>query len=294
MIDAGRRLFATAVGLLLSILTVNAVSADGLQHTVSAGDTLSEIAVNYGVSVEIMVEINDIADPNLIVIGDVLQIAEDAGAPAQGGTGHLVQPGDTLSHIAVRYDVSVDELKSANSLESDLIIAGSTLVVPGSNPGEAPSALTAPVVIPPPDVGPIAIPNSRPEDAEIEAMMEGLAAERGIDAGLVKSIAWIESGWDQGARSPSGAVGVMQLMPGTTAWLESTVFEQEFNEELSVYDNLKAGVYFLSYLRDHTGSDELAVAAYYQGLRVTREGTIYNETRRYVDGVMAMKARFWP
>jgi len=89
-------------------------------------------------------------------------------------------------------------------------------------------------------------------------------------------------------------VGVMQLMPGTMEWLETDIFHQELNEDVSAYDNIKAGVYLLGFLQRQTGSQELAVAAYYQGLGATQQGVMYNETRRYVEGVMAMKARFWP
>lgn len=86
----------------------------------------------------------------------------------------------------------------------------------------------------------------------------------------------------------------MQLMPGTMAWIENDILQQELNEDLSAYDNIEAGVYLLGYLQRQTGSVELAVAAYYQGLGATQQGTMYNETRRYVDGVMAIKAAYWP
>jgi soluble lytic murein transglycosylase-like protein len=77
-------------------------------------------------------------------------------------------------------------------------------------------------------------------------------------------------------------------------WLESDVFGQELNEHVSAYDNIKAGAYLLAYLQYHTGSPELAVAAYYQGLGATQQGVMYNETRRYVEGVLAIRVRYWP
>jgi soluble lytic murein transglycosylase-like protein len=83
-------------------------------------------------------------------------------------------------------------------------------------------------------------------------------------------------------------------MPGTIEWIEADILQQELNEDISAYDNIKAGVYLLGYLQRQTGSSELAVAAYYQGLGATQHGIMYNETRRYVDGVMAIKATFWP
>ena len=277
MRQTGRRVATAAVGLLFSLLTVNAVYADGVSHTVSAGESLSGIAELYGVTVEVLVEINDIADRNLIFIGDVLRIPGDASSEAGGWQSYAIQPGDTLSEIALQFDVSVDELRAANGLESDLIIAGDELLIP---------VLSATIVI--------EVPRERPQSPEIEAMIEEFAAVEGVDPGLVKALAWVESGWDQGARSPAGATGVMQLMPDTVGWLENDIFGQELNEDISVYDNIKAGVRYLRILQQQTGSAELAVAAYYQGPGVTQQGIIYGETQQYVDAVLAIKARFWP
>jgi LysM repeat protein/ethanolamine utilization microcompartment shell protein EutS len=296
MPHAGRRLIATAVGLLLSVLTVSAVAADGLHHTVRAGDTLSGIANEYGITIEILTGINGIADPNLIIVGDVLNLPGGSPAtPAPGGALYVIQPGDTLSHIAVRFDITVAELKSANGLDSDLIIAGHELVIPGHS-----SLEPAPVSVPPAPpafempTAPIDVPLQRPHSPEIEAMVNELAPDAGVDPGIAKSIAWVESGFDQGVQSHAGAIGVMQLMPGTIEWIEDDILQQELNEDVSAYDNIKAGVYLLGYLQRQTGSAELAVAAYYQGLGATQQGIMYNETRRYVDGVMAIKATFWP
>jgi LysM repeat protein len=277
MRQTGRRVATAAVGLLFSLLTVNAVYADGVSHTVRAGESLSGIAELYGVTVEVLVEINDIADRNLIFIGDVLHIPGDASSEAGGWQSYAIQPGDTLSEIALQFDVSVDELRAANGLESDLIIAGDELLIP---------VLSATIVI--------EVPRDRPQSPEIEAMIEEFAAVEGVDPGLVKALAWVESGWDQGARSPAGATGVMQLMPDTVGWLENDVFGQELNEDISVYDNIKAGVRYFRILQQQTGSAELAVVAYYQGPGVTQQGIIYGETQQYVDAVLAIKARFWP
>jgi LysM repeat protein len=283
------RLGAIAAALLFSLVTVNAGFGERIQHTVRPGETLSGISGAYGISVEILVEINEIADPNLIIVGEVLNVGSHS-TPAHDAAGnYVIQSGDTLSHIALHFDVTVDDLKAANGLDSDLIIAGDTLLIPGLV--AAPPAPEPEFVMP---TTPIEPPRERPQSPEIEGLIDELAAAEGIEPGLVKSIAWLESGWNQGARSHAGAVGIMQLMPGTTAWLESDFFGQDLNDETSVYDNIKLGVYYLSLLEYETGSQELAVAAYYQGLGVTQQGVMYNETRRYVDGVMAVKARYWP
>jgi len=58
-----------------------------------------------------------------------------------GGTTYRIQRGDTLSEIAAAHGVTVSELKAANRLNSDRIVAGRTLVIPS-----APLAALAPVI----------------------------------------------------------------------------------------------------------------------------------------------------
>jgi LysM repeat protein len=283
MHKAGGRLVAFAVGLLFSLVSVSAVPT----HTVRPGDTLSEVAELYGLTVQVLVDANGIADPNFIRAGDVLKIPGESGEPQPAHT-YVVEEGDTLSHIAVRFDTTVDAIKKANGLESDLIVIGRSLSIPGAAP---PVTASPPPVV---EVPELEIPVVRPYDPALEAIFDELAAAEGVDAGTVKAIAWLESGWDQGARSPSGATGVMQIMPGTVAWLETRVFGQDLNEEGSAYDNVKAGVRYLRLMQDQTGSPQMAVVAYYQGPGVTAHGILYQETQRYVDAVNATRARFWP
>ena len=47
-----------------------------------------------------------------------------------GGREYTVKPGDTLVGIARRYDVSLDSLRNANGLNSDLLPVGRTLLIP--------------------------------------------------------------------------------------------------------------------------------------------------------------------
>jgi soluble lytic murein transglycosylase-like protein len=63
--------------------------------------------------------------------------------------------------------------------------------------------------------------------------------------------------------SSTGAIGVMQLQPATTAWLETEVFGHELNESESIYDNVKGGIRLYRILLDETGDQELAIMAYY-------------------------------
>ena len=51
-----------------------AIAASAVRHTVAAGESLSTIAQQYGVSTAALMDFNDITDPNKILVGQVLLI----------------------------------------------------------------------------------------------------------------------------------------------------------------------------------------------------------------------------
>ena len=146
-------------------------------------------------------------------------------------------------------------------------------------------ALTIPIVESPP---------VRPVSPRIEALLEEFAAVEGLEPGLVKAIAYIESGWQPDAVSSIGAMGVMQIVPSTGYWIETELFGYDLDIETSAYDNIKAGARYLRVLLDLTGDMDQAVAAYYQGYSALSLGVIYEDTIQYVATVNATKEQFWP
>lgn len=105
----------------------------GIVHVVQSGESLSTIAVTYGVSV------NDIAAANGMSANDVLRIGQELIIPgitardaavAQGNV-HIVQAGESLFGIAVLYNVTVEEIIAANELVNpDALVVGQELIIP--------------------------------------------------------------------------------------------------------------------------------------------------------------------
>jgi LysM repeat protein len=262
-------------------------------HTVEPGDSLTYIANLYSVAIDELVQLNHIANPDLIFSGQPLEIpgGVDSSSSSSTDTGqtYTIQAGDTLSVIASNYGVSIDDLAQANGIDDpSFIVEGETLVIPGPPPA-APPPDAVPYVPPPLQFPPM------PYDPEIEGIIEEMAAAYGVDPNLVKAVATIESGWNETAVSYTDARGVMQIMPGTAQYLEDEVFGYDLNYDTSAYDNIKMGTKYLSLLLDYNHGDEhLAVASYYQGLAPTQAGVFYPDTTDYVNMIFRVRDTYWP
>ncbi|HEY7504037.1 MAG TPA: LysM peptidoglycan-binding domain-containing protein [Gemmatimonadales bacterium] len=100
-------------------------------HRVRWGETLSEIADEYGVSQRDLRAWNNLDAKGSIRAGQRLRVAQP-GAKASSARTHLVRRGDTLSGLAKRYGVSVSELRRANGMsERETLKAGESLKIPG-------------------------------------------------------------------------------------------------------------------------------------------------------------------
>ena len=109
--------------------------ADADTYTVKKGDTLWDIAVNNGTTVEQLMQDNNLTS-SLIFPGDKVAQAKEQGY-------YTVVLGDTLGKVADRFGVSVDELVKLNNLSNpNLIYVGTVLKV------DAGAAKTAEVTVP--------------------------------------------------------------------------------------------------------------------------------------------------
>jgi LysM repeat protein len=260
-----------AIGVLPQA-TAATVRADS--HLVQPGETLSEIAESYGVPLSELAGVNDIADPDVIVAGTALFIPDGEEAPAaSNGTAaapngtYRVEAGDTLEGIAATFDTSVASLLAANPevADPDLIVAGQVLDIPSG------SAVAA-------------------GNGSVAALLRGTALDYGLDPTLVQAVAWQESGWRQGVVSPAGAVGIMQLLPETGAWIAQDLVGAPLDITDSASDNLIAGVALLSWLLDRTGNMDLALAYYVQGQGSVARNGIYPETWDYIASVDTIRS----
>jgi LysM repeat protein len=143
-----RTMIATTIAVLTLLVGVSASLAAGfLTHRVQSGDTLSELALDYGLTVEELAALNDIDDPDLIIVDDDLLIRplQDGDDLSQATETHIVMSGDTLSGIALSLGVSVEALAAANGLANpDLIVTGDLLRVPMFDGSPAPATVEAP------------------------------------------------------------------------------------------------------------------------------------------------------
>ena len=98
-------------------------NTESLEYTVQRGDTLSAIARRYGTTVQELVKINSIQNPNLIYPGEKLRILTNSTIPGneERGTGSIiytVKRGNTLSQIAREYRVSVEHIVELNYIQN--------------------------------------------------------------------------------------------------------------------------------------------------------------------------------
>jgi peptidoglycan hydrolase-like protein with peptidoglycan-binding domain len=181
---------------------------------------------------------------------------------------HRISPGETLTAISRRYGVSVDSIARANRVDPRrFIIVGAQLRIPGA---AARMAMTQPFAV--------------------RAALDYWSGRYGVDARLVRAVAWFESGYNNALVSKAGARGVMQITPATWDYVEVVLVGRRIPNTLS--GNVQVGVAYLrQLLREFRGDTRLALAAYVQGPRSVRTRGLVLETKHYVAGVLALSRR---
>ena len=139
------KLANTTTASTSSTSSAASTSSSAMTYTVKSGDTLSSIASSYNTTTSTLTSLNNLSNPNLIYVGQVLKVAgsstsvststssSSASQATTSGT-YTVKAGDTLSSIASSYNTTTAALASANSIpNANLIYVGQVLKVTGTS-----------------------------------------------------------------------------------------------------------------------------------------------------------------
>ena len=309
-----RPLRIIVLAALAAMLTAPAASAHVL-HTVNPGETLWSIAASRNLTTRTVAAYNGISEDANVVLGTQVKVptvaegaaalaalgstervlrspgmtvvATPAGAPRPQGA-YVVRPGDTLTGLAAHSGVPVAQMAYMNGLRPTArLLIGTVIKLPAGAPAPPQASAPLPAARIVPKANPI------PTAGRLSAdRVSQLAAQHGAPGSLATAIAWQESGFNNALVSSANARGIMQVMPGTWEWVQQNLAAAPLDPR-SPEDNVRAGSLYLARLMRETGGNaRLAAAGYYQGLSSVRERGMFDDTKRYVDNVLALRARF--
>jgi LysM repeat protein len=142
-------------------------------YVVQRGDTLSAIAVRYNTTLYQLAQMNGLANPDLIYVGQRL-VVPDAPVydPDIDTVVYTVQAGDTLIGIATRFHVGMWDIVLANNIaKPSLIYVGQRLLIPGRDSIPGSPAVTI-------------SPTSGPSGTQVEVVASGFPANTPVSVGL--------------------------------------------------------------------------------------------------------------
>ena len=159
-------------------------------YVVQKGDMLSQLAIDFNTTSAALIAMNNLENPDVLYVGQKLtvpagqgekftskNVVESSNPAIKKGVSYEIKSGDTLSEIAQRADVSVNDLRTLNNIQNDKIYAGQEISIPsyGKVPEEPNSndkipveeniSIVEPEIIPITGEGIQAIPIEVPEGA---------------------------------------------------------------------------------------------------------------------------------
>lgn len=148
-------------------------------YTIRAGDTLFSISQQFGITLNALAAANNIPANGVIYTGWQLKIPASAvvatppppvvraaATTSDGATTYIVQPGDTLFRIALRYGTTPQAISLANSLPSYFVYTGQRLIISDASTGVQPQP-------PPPPQAPVPIAPATPNAPRAPAVPNG-------------------------------------------------------------------------------------------------------------------------
>lgn len=270
---------------------------------VAPGESLWSIAAADGLSVDQLAAANGLSPNAELIAGATIMIPPvtsgvltPSTATSSGtGTGYVVQPGDTLSAIAARAGTTVAQLAADNGLNPNgLLLAGVVIHLPegGNVSGVSGSRAATGQPVSAAEGSSSGPPYPTPQTVSASEVGQ-IAGANGVPPSLAEAIGWQESGFNNDVVSSAGAVGVMQILPGTWDWINRTLVAGTALAPADAASNVAGGVLLLRELLDSTGDNAaLAAGGYYQGLSSVQRYGLFPSTQQYVNDVMALAQRF--
>jgi LysM repeat protein len=234
-------------------------ASGSVRYRVRAGDTLTAIAARHHTTVPLLSRLNRLDPTRVLPIGFVLRLPDPrAGQLLEP---YVVRPGDTLSQIASSRGVRLADIARINHLDpAALLLEGQRLLLPRGASKEA-----------------------------IQASIRRWADHYRIPRSLALALAWQESGHQADVVSRAGAVGVMQVMPETWAYVQLVLIGRPVPHTAD--GNVRVGLAYFRHLLNLFGNTQRALAAYLQGDKSVRTHGIFPSTRRYIANILAIAGR---
>ncbi len=297
------------LGVLIFSFTVSAQT-----HTVQSGESLWSIANKYDTSVAELIRLNGISNPNLIIVGQQLQISGQASVATEKV--YYVKAGDTLSGIAVKLNSTVAQLAQRNNISNpNFLQIGQTIKHSGGYFDSAPTSFqyrvrsgdTLAKIATKFETSASAINKLngfnenttiyakqliRVPSPKIVGTIHHWAVTYGVPSDLMLALTWWESGWDNSLTSSANAIGIGQLIPSTVSFVSEALIGRRLNPYIPE-QNVQMSARFMAYLMSETaGNSSYALGAYYQGLGALRRHGIYNSSWSYINGIQALRSQF--
>jgi LysM repeat protein len=193
---------------------------------------------------------------------------------------YLVRPGDNLTLLARRFGLTLAALARANRLDpAKPLLIGTKLRVAVRHERQAPVTTRTPAAV------------TTPASAgTIRDALGTWAIHYGVDPRLARALSWMESGFQEDVVSSVGAWGPMQLLPSTWEYVTEQLIREPVPK--TGVGNVQVGVAYLKHLLDDFGGDErLALAGWYQGEQAVRDRGVYDESKIFVENVLALRVR---
>jgi LysM repeat protein len=188
---------------------------------------------------------------------------------------HVVRKGESLSGLARRYHTTVARLARLNHLDPRRwLLIGTRLRIP---------ARRHHVVVQRTAERTVGV-------APVRSLLDHWATHYGVDRHLVRALAWMESGYNNSLVSPAGARGIMQLLPTTWSYVETSLIHHRVRHDAA--GNVRVGVALIHHLLHvFHGNRRLALAAWYEGEGAVREHGVYKVSRPFIADVLALSHR---